>query len=271
MDERHPQAHHDRTAPCVRDVGDGQHPRIAGRACPSRRRPPRWRTLTPVLASQAPAELDVVGVPVLVATPHIPRNCPSARRSIGEQADPVGGVHCWPTPRSRPTPAEGTARRESHHLEVGVQRGVEGRSSRRNVRSSSRGVVSTTVPSQADHVTTSGRSQSSTRCIREGTRRRKGRATGATSRPPRRWLNAHVSTYREPPRRAAIVASAALVGAPAPGHAPTATGRWPRLLPATDKFDRNPNDFDIVTHAVTPCSGPSRTRRSASSPTATSS
>ena len=48
---------------------------------------------------------------------------------------------------------------------------------------------------------------------------------------------------------AAIAGTTALVGAPAQaatlGSRPLAA-----LLPATDKFDNNPNDFDIVTHAV---------------------
>ena len=47
----------------------------------------------------------------------------------------------------------------------------------------------------------------------------------------------------------AIIASSALVAAPAQA---TSLGNRPlaALLPATDKYDANPNDFDIVTHAV---------------------
>ena len=47
----------------------------------------------------------------------------------------------------------------------------------------------------------------------------------------------------------AIIASSALVAAPAQA---TSLGNRPlaALLPATDKFDANSNDFDIVTHAV---------------------
>src|SRR4051794_39596586 len=47
----------------------------------------------------------------------------------------------------------------------------------------------------------------------------------------------------------AIIASSALVAAPAQA---TSLGNRPlaALPPANDKFDNNPNDFDIVTHAV---------------------
>ncbi|HTY73335.1 MAG TPA: fasciclin domain-containing protein [Actinomycetes bacterium] len=50
----------------------------------------------------------------------------------------------------------------------------------------------------------------------------------------------------------AVLAAAASIGvAAAPAQASTLGNRpLAALLPATDKFDNNPNDFDIVTHAV---------------------